>query len=135
MSSKPSTRSSSSRAAKSRTEPSVKKGAPRLNFDRFLRELKKRAKAVAKQEAAKFQKEANADANAFLDAIKSDLKAWTARVADGRLSMEDFEFLVNGKKDLAKMKALTDAGLSAVRIDRIRMAMIELIITAAWKLV
>lgn len=106
-----------------------------VNFDKFFRELKKGAKGVAKKEAAKFQKEANADGKAFLEAIKHDLKIWTQQVAKGKMSMEDFEFLVKGKKDLAKMKALTEAGLSAVRIDRIRMAMIDLIITAAWKLV
>ena len=135
MSSKPSTRSSSSRAVRSRTEPSVRQGSPKLNFDKFLRELKKGAKAVAKKEAAQFQKEANADAKAFFEAIKADLKVWTTQVADGKLSMKDFEFLVKGKKDLARLKALTQAGLSAVRIDRVRTAMIDLIITAAWKLV
>jgi hypothetical protein len=56
-------------------------------------------------------------------------------MADGTLAPKDFAFLVRGKKDLATMNALTQAGLAAIRIDQIRSAMIDLIITAAAKMI
>jgi len=106
-----------------------------LDFDAFFKDLKAGAVEIAKKEATDFVKEATSDGNAFLDAVKADLKKWARQYAEGKLSKEDFEFLVKGKKDLARMEALTQAGLAAIRVDRIRMAMIDLIIAAAGKLV
>jgi hypothetical protein len=106
-----------------------------VDFDAFFKELKTGARAIALQEAKGFVKEATSDGKDFLNTIKEDLELWTKQLAEGNLSLEDFEFLVKGKKDLAEMKALTQAGLAAIRIDQIRTAMIELVITAAGKLV
>lgn len=106
-----------------------------MNFENFFRELKDGARDIAREEAKGFVKEATSDGKAFLNAIRDDLELWTKQLAEGKLTVEDFEFLVKGKKDLAQMKALTQAGLAAVRIDRVRMAMIDLVITAAGKLV
>ena len=71
----------------------------------------------------------------FVDAVRADLDEWARQLAAGKLSKSDFDFLVRGKKDLAEMNALTQAGLAAVRIERIRTASIDLITTAASKLV
>jgi len=106
-----------------------------FNFDRFFQELKEGVVEIAKQEATAFAKEATDDGKEFLEAVKSNLQTWTQQLAKGELSQKDFEFLVKGQKDVAAMKALTQAGLAAIRIDRIRVAMIDLIITAAGKLV
>ncbi len=105
------------------------------DFDQFFRELNDGARDIAMREASGFVKEATDDSNDFLEAIKGDLEIWAKQVANGTLSVQDFEFLVRGKKDFAQMKALTRAGLAAVRIDRIRTAMIDLLISAAGKLV
>ncbi|MEW6543380.1 MAG: hypothetical protein AB1411_07200 [Nitrospirota bacterium] len=106
-----------------------------FDFEKFFQEVKAGAVEIAKQEAAGFVKEATSDGTAFLDAVKADLHAWAEQYAEGKLSKEDFEFLVRGKKDLAKMEALTQAGLAAIRVDRVRVALIDLVITAAGKLV
>ena len=106
-----------------------------LDFDAFFKELKAGMAEIAKKEATDFVSEATSDGDVFLNAVKADLKKWAKQYAEGKLSKENFEFLVKGKKDLAKMEALTQAGLAAIRVDRIRMAMIDLIITTAGKLV
>jgi hypothetical protein len=104
-------------------------------FDAFLKEVKNGVIAVAKGEAKEFAKQAGADGRKFADAIRADLDKWARQLAAGELSKSDFNFLVRGKKDLAEMDALTQAGLAAVRIERIRTASIALIVKAASKLV
>jgi hypothetical protein len=106
-----------------------------FNFNRFLKELQAGAVEIAKKEGAEYLKSAKADSQDFLETVKADLKRWTKLLAQGRLTKEDYEFLVKGKKDLAEMNALTQAGLAAVRVDRVRVALIDLIITTAFKLV
>jgi len=104
-------------------------------FDDFLQEVRSGVLDIARGEAAEFLKEARDDGQKFVDAFRADLEAWTQQLAAGQLSIADFEFLVRGKKDLAKMAALTQAGLAAIRIDRIRTASIDLIIKAAGRFV
>ena len=104
-------------------------------FDNFLKEVKAGVIAIARGEAKEFAKQARADGQKFVDAIRADLEKWARQLAAGELSKSDFDFLVRGKKDLAEMNALTQAGLAAVRVERIRTASIALIVTAAGKLV
>ena len=104
-------------------------------FDDVLQEIRAGVVTIARKEAADFVKQATDDGQQFLDALEADLKEWTKQLAAGRLSAADFAFLVRGKKDLAEMRALTEAGLAATRIDRIRSAVIDLVITAAGKMV
>jgi hypothetical protein len=102
-------------------------------FDDLLNELKDGLLQIARTEAVGFVEQAKSDGQAFLTALEADLKTWTEQLAAGQLSPNDFKFLVQGKADLARMNALTQAGLASVRIDRIRSAMIDLIITVAGK--
>jgi len=106
-----------------------------LDFDAFFKELKDGVAEIAQKEEVNFIREASSDGAAFLNAVKADVKRWAKQYAEGKLSKEEFEFLVKGKKDLAKMDALTRAGLAAIRVERMRAAMIDLIITTAGKLI
>jgi hypothetical protein len=100
-------------------------------FDDFVNAVKAGILDIAKKDAKDFVGAAQADGQAFFDALKADLQTWTQQLAAGALTPGDFAFLVRGKKDLATMNALTKAGLAAIRIDKIRSAVIELIIAAA----
>ncbi len=104
-----------------------------FNFDKFFKELKDGVKDMAKREAKDFVKEATADSKEFLDTVKDDLKTWSEQLARGELTKDEFEFLLGGKKDLAKMEALKQAGLAAVKVDRVRTALLDLVISAATK--
>jgi hypothetical protein len=104
-------------------------------FDDFLAEVRIGITQLAKLEAKDFVKQATGDSQQFVDALEPDLRLWTQQLEAGQLSKPDFEFLVTGKSNVAQMKALTQAGVTAIRIDQIRAALIKLIITAAGKMV
>lgn len=71
------------------------------------------------------------DGEAFLDDSKDDLKEWTQLLAEDKLTQEEFRSLVEGKKDLAEMKALKRAGLAAVRIDKFRSELVDRVVDTA----
>ncbi len=106
-----------------------------FNFDLFFDTVKKGVVDIAKEEAADFLDQAKDDGTAFLEESKDRLKKWTQMLKDGTLDKDDFAFLIKGQKDLAKMNGLTQAGMAAVRIDRIRVAVIDLVIKAAGAIV
>lgn len=103
------------------------------DFDDFLENLKKGLEELAKKNWGEFREAAEKDGKAFVEKTKEDLRRWTKLLAQGDLSKDDFEFLVAGKKDLAEMEALKQAGLTLVRLERFQNALISLVIDTAFE--
>ncbi len=74
------------------------------------------------------REEAITDGEAFLERTKDDLQRWTRLLEDGELSKQEFESLVRGKKDLAEMNALKQAGLAAAEANQFRDALLDRVV-------
>ncbi len=105
------------------------------DFDRFLELLKDNLKALAQEHLGDLRDAALRDGQAFVAATRADLERWLALVAEGALTRDDFEWLVQGKKDLAELEALKQAGLAKVRLDRFRSSLVELVVNTAFQVV
>ena len=104
------------------------------DFNDFLESLKKGLEELTKKNWKEFKDAAEKDGKAFFDKTKEDLKRWTKLLAQGDLSQDDFEWLVVGKKDLAEMEALKQAGLALVRLERFQNALISLVVDTAFEI-
>lgn len=102
------------------------------DFNDFWESIKKGLVEVAAKNWKEFREAAEKDGNAFLDRAEEDLRRWTKLLAQGDLSQDDFEWLVAGKKDLAEMEALKQAGLALVRLERFQNALISLVVDTAF---
>ena len=100
-------------------------------FDDFIEAVEEGVKELAKKTLKGFKDEATSDVKAFLEASQDDLKRWTKLLADGELSQDDFEWLVLGRKDVAELYALKQAGLAQIRLDRFKNALVDLVIDTA----
>jgi hypothetical protein len=74
------------------------------------------------------------DARAFVEQVELDLQRWTALLASGHLTRDDFEWLVAGKKDLAELNALKRKGLSKVALERFVNGLLDTIVTTAFRI-
>ncbi len=106
-----------------------------VNFDAFLAGLKNDITAFAQRRFKNLKDQAVADGNAFVKGIEADLKNWTSQLAAGKLSRDDFEFLVASKKDSAELEALKLAGLAQARKDQFVNGLIAVVVGAAMKAV
>ena len=102
------------------------------DFDKYFDKLVKNLEDLVKNNWKDFLDAAEADGKAFLLETKEDLKRWTRLLSNGDLTREEFEFLVGSKEDLLKLKALKKLGLTKVRIQMFRTAVIGLIIDTAF---
>lgn len=102
-------------------------------FDDFWEALKAGLEELIKTTLKDFAKQAKADTNGFLKKSRRDLERWTKLLAAKQLTEDDFQWLVLGKKDLAEMEALKQAGLVLIRIKRFQYAVLELVISTAFK--
>jgi hypothetical protein len=103
------------------------------SFNDFWKELTKELSEFADYSWSTFKKAAVSDGKAFLDQSKEDLKRWTVLLADGKLTPDDFEWLVAGKRDLAELVALKQAGLTKVALDRFSNGLVDTIVSTAFK--
>ena len=102
-------------------------------FDQIADEVKRGLLQLLAQDGQSAVQAALSDGAAFLQDTRSDLDRWTQQLAAGQLSKDECASLVRGRQDLAQMAGLKRAGLAAIRIDQIKNALIQLIITAAGK--
>ena len=103
------------------------------NFDDFIEALKEGLEDFAEDRWKDFKDAALNDGKSFLDASKEDLERWTKSLANGNLNKNDFEWLLESKKDLAELFALKQIGLTKVALDRFLNGFIDLIISTAFK--
>jgi len=105
------------------------------DFDEFLTSLKSDLGDLAHRFGDDVKTELVKDGKAFALKSKKDLERWMTELVNGKLSQDDFEWLVKGKKDLAEMEALKQKGLAMAKIDKYRSALLDTVISSAFKLV
>ena len=104
-----------------------------IKFDEFFKELGKELVEFAEYSWRKYRDAAIKDGKVFLEKSKADLERWIKLLASGALTQDDFEWLIAGKKDLAEMYALKQAGLTKVALDRFINGLIDTIVATAFK--
>lgn len=103
-------------------------------FDEYIKAVIDGSKSLAQSNFSDLINEADQDTKAFIDTIKGDLIKWSGMLADKKISEQDFRDLVEAKKDLVKIQALTMAGLTLTRCERFRSSLISLLIDKAFEI-
>ena len=103
-------------------------------FDEFRDAVITGAEALAKRSLKDLVNEATADSKAFLEKSADDMQRWAGLLAAKQLTKQDFTDLVQAKKAVAEMHALTRAGLALSAIERFRTGLINLVIDTAFKI-
>lgn len=101
------------------------------DFNEFSRNTLNELQSLVTQELQDHAQEAIDDANAFLRRTQADLNRWLLLLGEGKLSPDDLGWLLQGKKDLGKMQALKQAGVSQARINKFQGAIVTAAVTAA----
>ncbi|MFD0861937.1 hypothetical protein ACFQ1M_06940 [Sungkyunkwania multivorans] len=99
-----------------------------MDFGDILKELKANLFELIGDRVSDFTKEGKKDMEAFLEASKTKLKTWTKLLADGHLTLDDFEWLVKSQKDLLIMQALYQTGTSKIKLGHLKNAVIRTIV-------
>jgi len=104
-------------------------------IDDLIKAVLKDLKGYAK---AKFEKKAPelvAYMNTFLIKNTVDIERWEQLVKEGKLTGEEFSWLLKSRKDLLELKFLELAGYYLVEIEKARDELIEMIIKSALSLI
>lgn len=105
-----------------------------IDFQKVISTLKDSIINLAESTFKNYKNEAKSDGLALLNSVKENLETWTQELADGKLSKEDFEFLILGQKELIEMNALKQAGLSLINVDEFKTSVLHLIVNTVFGL-
>jgi len=104
------------------------------DFNEFLTVLAANIKQFALENWKEQAEAVMADGTSFVNKLKADLARWTEELASGKLTKDDFEWLIKSKKDVAEMEALKQAGLAQARLARCRKGLVDIVVKTAFKM-
>lgn len=102
-------------------------------FDDFVSMVLGGSRDLARGIFDGFEDQAAEDSGAFVDKARTDLERWTVLLEAGAINERDFSDLVQAKRALAEMHALTQLGVGLTRIERFRSGLVDLVIDTAFK--
>lgn len=97
----------------------------------FMENVGQGAIDAAKEVAIESLKEAAADASAFVQAAAPSLARYFNLYLDKKIDQDDLKSLIFGLRDLAEMNGLTQAGLTAIKVNETRNAILKAVTTVA----
>jgi hypothetical protein len=81
------------------------------------------------------KQEAVDDSVKFLTAAKDDILRWFSLFAEEKLSYDELEWLLKGKRDSAELLYLKQKGLAKPELDKFLNGLLETIIATSLKLI
>ena len=103
------------------------------SFEDFASAVIRGSEGLAQETLNGFIVQARGDTSDFLNQSTQRLQEWSTQLGQGQMTKDEFADLVGGLKDLATMRALTQAGIAAANVQRFRNAVIKLVIDTAFK--
>jgi len=100
-------------------------------FDDFFDGVKAGVTPLLSEFAGGLKQDALEDVRSFLEQQAQNLRDWTAALARGEMTELEFKMLVKGSKSLLELRALRIAGVQLARLQRLRDAVINLVVDKA----
>ena len=104
-------------------------------FDNLWTELVSAIGGLATGALKNYKDQVLKDGQAFTDKLKTDLQTWSKQLVNGDIDKDQFEFLVKGKKDIAELLALKQAGLAKVALDQFLDDLVNVIVSTISKVI
>ncbi|MDQ7959540.1 hypothetical protein [Flavobacterium lindanitolerans] len=96
-----------------------------MDIEKLLKQLKQELLTLLGDKYKEFKPEIQKDITAFLDSSKEKLERWTLLLASSSITEEEFSWLLKSQQDLIALKALQGAGLSKIKMNNIKNAIIQ----------
>ena len=99
-----------------------------MDFEKLLKELKAALVDLFGEKWGDLKSEAKKDIEQFLADSEVKRKRWTELLANGDITLEDYEWLIKSQKDLMLMQALHSAGVNKISLGHFKNKVIKTII-------
>jgi hypothetical protein len=105
-----------------------------MDWGKFVDSVCKNIGPALVGDFSKFKGSLEKDTKEFLEKSKDDIESWTTALANGKLSKNNYETLMQGKIDVAKMIYLKNKGIGKIEIEKFTSVVIKTVINSAFGL-
>jgi len=102
-----------------------------MDFKDLLKELKGNLLNLMGTKFDDLKDESKKDVQDFLKASKDKLERWTTLLTEGKITIEDYKWLVESQKDLVVLKGLYAAGVSKIKLGHLKNSILDTVIETA----
>lgn len=106
-----------------------------IDFDTFLKTVSADLGTLAEDLGRNYAKGVVKDGTDFAKRFKDRIERRITLLANGKLTKDEFEWLMKAEKNLVELKSIEKKGLAVVQLNEIRDAIIDTLIGAAFKMV
>ncbi len=106
-----------------------------IDVESLIDSMKTQLREIARRELGGYIARLLADVNAFIVEAITDIRVWATQLVAGEITQAEFSFLVGGLSDRMVLHAITQAGAAIVAIQRVRNAVIDLLISSVFKII
>ena len=103
------------------------------DYEVFVDKLKEKMAELGKGKFKELMDSSKDELEAFFKDSEDDLKRWTAALAKGELTRDDFEWLVESRQGALEVKLLKLKGIAKVKYDRFKNAIIDTIVDTVFE--
>jgi hypothetical protein len=99
-----------------------------MDFEKILKQLKESLMEVLGDQYAGFKKETKKDLEDFISGSRDKLERWTNLLADGEISLDEYEWLIKSQEDLLALKGLEKVGISRISLGHFKNKVVKTIV-------
>ena len=103
-----------------------------MKLDDYLKAIESGVRGLAIDTFGGFSADSIKDNKEFLEKINNDLERWYKQIKDGKLTKEDFEWLLRAKRDLFEMHTLEQRGIAVIKINDFKEKVLDLMVDTAF---
>lgn len=96
-----------------------------MNFEKLLKELEKTLIVIFTNKYKNATEEAKKDIELFIENSKEKIVRWGVLVEEGKLTTDDFTWLMKSQKDLFEFKTLQRAGISKLSLGHLKNTVVK----------
>ncbi len=106
-----------------------------MDIKELLKDLKSGIIELVKEKFDVESKELKNEISGILKESKVKLERWAGLLQEGKLTADDFEWLVGSQRDLLKLETLRKLGVSQVKLGHFKSKVIKYIVETTVKFV
>jgi hypothetical protein len=101
-----------------------------MDIEALLNEIKNQSLAILGENYNGIEADLKKDISKFLQKSKEKLERWALLFADNSIDKDEFEWLIKSQQDLMVLQSLQTAGLSKIKLNKIKNSIISATVKA-----
>lgn len=95
------------------------------DFSDLLEDIKTEVENIGRKHFSDYTEQALKDGQKIVANLQGELQEWHKQLLEGELNPQEFQFLLEQKKDLSRLQALKQQGIAKIKLEKFQNEVIQ----------